>query len=91
MDTVISPDDKTELDPGEQQPTPAPKRHEEQEEPSKLQTEPNPQETNQDNIPMVDSLEDKDFTQVKPKPTPRLDRPPVMLGKDPLHTIGHTW
>ena len=83
MDTAISLDDKTELNPGEQQLTPAPQTHEGQDELSELQMEPNLQETNQNDVPMVDSLEDKGFTQVKPKPTPRLDCPPSYVGKGP--------
>ena len=83
MNTTISPDDRTELDPGEQPTITPPQRNEGHEETIQKQAEPASQEEDQEDILLVNAIGDEDFTQVKPKPTPRLDGPPGHVKKGP--------
>ena len=62
MDTVISLDDRKELDPGKQQMMTIPQGIDEQKELIENQTEPDSQKSDQEDILMVDNLGDEGFT-----------------------------
>ena len=67
MDTGISPGDRTDLDPGEQQLTLTLQENGGQAKLSNYQMEPDPQEADQDDILMMDSLGDAGETKTHSK------------------------